>query len=377
MRPIKVLLMTTHLDTGGIPVYVVELALGLKRLGHQPVVVSDGGWMQKRLFEAGIPYYPVPCRTSSELNPKLWFVVFPRLLKILFRERPVLLHAHTRIMQVLARGLNLLTRIPTVTTCHGLYRFRVGRRLFRCWGRTVMAISEPSMERLVDQYKLAPPHQAALVVNGVDVKRFMAPVPPEAVEIFRQANGLWGDPVIGGIARLSPVKGLDLLLKAVPSLIQRYPQLQVLLVGDGPSREDLIRLAYHLGLEKRVILSHPLEDTRVALSAMKVFVAPALEEGFGLSIVEAMAAGVPVVASNVGGPASIIESGKSGILVPPADSEAIGKAVDALLGDPAKRDEMRRAGRERALKDFDIKRVVQEVEAVYLRDLRWVRSERS
>ena len=357
--------MTTHLDTGGIPVYVAGLARGLKRAGHEPVVVSSGGWLTRRLAEEKIRHYAVNCRTSSELNPKLWFSVFPRLLAILHRERPHLLHAHTRVTQVLAHGLKLFTGIPYVTTCHGLYKFRIGRRLFRCWGKSVMAISEPSMERLVVQYRLAPPRQVTLVVNGIEMNYFLQSVPDEKVVRFKEQVGLRGEPIIGAIARLSPVKGLDDLLKAIPTLLKDFPKLQVVLVGDGPSREQLNRLAYALGIQEHVIISHPMEDTRIPLAAMQVFTSPALEEGFGLSIVEAMAAGVPVVASNVGGPAKIIEHGKSGLLVPPRNSQALAEALKVFLSQPATRARVIEAGREWARELFDMKRVVSEVEHVY------------
>lgn len=363
----KILLLTTHLDTGGIPVYVVALARGLRAAGHEPVVVSSGGWMEHRLSEGGIRHYRLSCRTSSELNPKLWAVVFPRLLGVLRRERPELLHAHTRVTQVLSHGLKLLTGVPYVTTCHGLYRFRIGRRLFRCWGKSVMAISEPSMERLVVQYRLAPPRQVVLVVNGVEVERFMEPPPQELVADYRQRLGLRGDPVVGGIARLSPVKGFDDLLKAVPPLLGRFPNLQLLLVGDGPSREALIRLAYRLGIQERVIISHPVEDTRIPLAVMQAFVSAAHEEGFGLSLVEAMAAGVPVISTNVGGPATIVESGRTGFLVPARSPEALEGAMGGLLSDPAQGRQMAEAAREHVRAHFDMRRVVREVIQVYER----------
>ncbi|MBI3323189.1 MAG: glycosyltransferase family 4 protein [Candidatus Omnitrophica bacterium] len=363
----KVLLLTTHLDTGGIPVYVVSLARGLKRNGHQPVVLSNGGWMEKRLLEEGVPNIVVPCRTSSELNPKLWFKVFPRLLRAIREERPHLLHAHTRVTQVLGWAASLLTRVPLVTTCHGLYKYRIGRRIFRCWGGSVMAISEPSMQRLVEQYKLAPPHQVALIWNGVDVEHFTQAPAPEKVEWFRQTNGLRGDPIIGGIARLSPIKGLNYLLRAVPALLIDFPRLQVLLVGDGPERAGLVRLSYELGIADHVVISHPIEDTRIPMATMRAFVAPALEEGFGLSIVEAMAAGVPVIAADVGGPSRVIENGRSGFLVPPGDSPSVGLAIRSLLTDPALHGRIASAARERARREFDMRRVVQQVERVYER----------
>lgn len=361
----KILQLTTHLEPGGIPVYVAGLAKGLRKNGHEPVVISDGGWLEDRLREDGIRHYRVPCRTSSELNPMLWFRVFPRLLKIIRLERPDLFHAHTRVMQVMAWACSKITGVPFVTTCHGLYQFRIGRRFFRCWGRTVMAISDASMDRLVFQYKLAPPHQVVLVWNGVDVDWLLQPPPAEQVARFRQAHGLNGGPVIGAICRLSPVKGLDTFLRAVPLLVDRHPHLQVLLVGDGPSREGLIRLAYELKIADRVTIAHSVEDTRIPMAAMQVFVAAAYREGFGLSIVEAMAAGVPVVSSDAGGPASILEQGKSGFLVPPKDPKALSDAIRTLLDDPALRVRIVQIAQERAREHYDMKRVVEEVEQVY------------
>ena len=361
----KILLLTTHLEIGGIPIYVTNLARGLKRQGHQPVVVSDRGWLQRRLEQDQIPYRPISCRTSNELDPKLWLRALPELFAIIRQEKPDLIHAHTRVTQVLGRVLNLCTGIPYVTTSHGLYRFRIGRRLFRCWGETVMAISNSSMSRLVRQYKLSPPYRVTLVENGVDVDHFLESVDPDLVARFRQEVGLMGDPIIGAIARLSPVKGLDLLIKAVPGLLKNYPHLQLLIVGEGPVKQDLVRLAYELGIAEHVVIAHPVDDTRIPLAAMDLFAAPSHQEGFGLSVVEAMAAGVPVVASNTGGLAEIIEDKKSGLLVPAADEKALEEALSRLLGDSVFRGQIASAGREKAKAQYDMKRVVEEVEKVY------------
>ena len=140
-------------------------------------------------------------------------------------------------------------------------------------------------------------------------------------------------------------------------------------MGDGPARQDLVRLAYELEIPDRVIISHPMEDTRIPLATMDCFVAPALREGFGLAIVEAMAAGIPVVASNAGGPAEIIEDGKSGLLIPPRDPVPLERAIRSLLVDPARRSRIAEQGRQRAGDEFDMERVVREVEVVYQRVL--------
>ncbi|MBI3323819.1 MAG: glycosyltransferase family 4 protein [Candidatus Omnitrophica bacterium] len=363
----KILQLTTHLEPGGIPVYVAGLAQALKKAGHEPVVVSSGGWLEKRLEAAGVRHDTVPCRTSSELNPMLWIRALPRLLKIIRTERPDILHAHTRVMQVMAWVCSKITGIPFVTTCHGLYQFRFGRRFFRCWGRSVMAISGATMHRLVEQYRLAPPHHVTLVINGVDVDRLSEPVSAEEARRFRETNGLRSARVVGSIGRLSPVKGLDDLLRSVPVLAKEFPDLQVLLVGDGPAREDLVRLAYELGIADRVVISHAVEDIRVPMAMMRVFAAPALEEGFGLSIVEAMASGVPVVTTRSGGPGEIIEDGKCGFVVEPRDVDGIARAVRILLSDERLRAGFVEEARARAREHYDLKRMVREVEQVYAR----------
>lgn len=361
----KVLLLTTHLEIGGIPVYVVSLARGLKQRGFFPIVVSAGGRLEERLTREGIPHYRLLFRTSSELNPVLWFRAFPALLRLVRRERPVLLHAHTRIAQVLGWALHIVTRLPFMTTCHGLYKFRIGRRFFRCWGSRVIAISDATLERLVLQYRLAPPHQVVLVPNGVETDWFGTPAPVEAVERYREALGLAGGPVIGSISRLSPVKGLDLLLKAAAALLPDFPDLKVLLVGEGSAREGLVKLAYTLGMADRVVIGRPVEDTRVPMAAMDLFVSAALQEGFGLSIVEAMAAGLPVVVTDAGGPAEIVEWGRCGLLVSPGDPVALAEGIRKLLGDDARRGEFARAGRVRAAKLYDFNRVTDQVIKVY------------
>lgn len=363
----KVFLLTTHLDMGGIPIYVMELARMLKKRGHEPVVLSDAGSLERRLAQEGIRHIRISCRTSSEIHPKLWFRAFPRILRAIREEKPDLIHSHTRVTQVLGWAVSSICSVPYVTTCHGLYKFRLGRRFLRCWGKWVMAISNATMNRVVQQYRLAPPHQVILVENGIDVERFRQPPDPEAVARFRRTNGLNGGPVIGAVARLSPVKGLDLLLKAVPSLLKDFPDLRVLMVGDGPAREELVKLAYELKIADRVAICPSVEDTRVPLALMQVFASPAWEEGFGLAIVEAMAAGVPVVASDAGGPGEIIEHEKSGLLIPPGDIVALEKSLRGLLQDAEARRKMADNGLARVKEQFNLNRVVTQVEEVYVR----------
>ena len=143
--------------------------------------------------------------------------------------------------------------------------------------------------------------------------------------------------------------------------------LRVMLVGDGPVRDELVRLAYELEIADRVVICPSVDDTRVPLAFLQAFAAPAWREGFGLAIVEAMAAGVPVVATDAGGPAEIIEEGKSGLLVRPGDALALESALRTLLKNPDTRRRMAEQARLRAGERFDLERMVSQVEQVYAR----------
>ena len=361
----KILMVTTHLEMGGIPVYVVNLARGLKDKGHLPILASSGGWFESILKKEGIRHVKIPSQTSSELNPSLWFSAFPRLLRLVRKERPDLLHAHTRVAQLLSWAVSSFTGIPFVTTCHGLYQYRLGRRIFHCWGKWVMAVSASTREELLKHDRSISPHQVILIRNGIEMARFLERADQEKVRQYKEAIGLRGAPIVGAIARLSPVKGLDTLIRVLPRLVPQFPRLQLLLVGSGPAKSDLVRLAYSLGVAEHVVMTPSVEDTRIPLAAMQLFLAPSHQEGFGLAIVEAMAAGVAVVATRNGGPSEIIQDGKSGLLVPPGDPEPWEEAIRTLLNDSALREKFQETARQRAQEEFDMKRVVEEVEDVY------------
>ncbi len=361
----RILLLTTHLEVGGIPVYVVTLARALKQRGHLPVAASSGGWFEAQLAREGIPHHWIRCGTSNELHPRLWLEVFPSLLALLRREKIQVIHANTRVTQVLGSALSALTGVPMVTPCHGFHDRKIGRRLFPCWGKKVIAVSNPTLDQLVRRYRMASPGQVVLVHNGIEVGHFLQPVDPKKVVWFRQTVGLKGRPVVGTIARLSSVKGQEFLLRSVPGLLKEFSDLAVLLVGEGPEREALVRLSYALKIQDHVVITPSVEDTRIPLAAMDLFVYPSLQEGFGLAIVEAMASGVPVVATSAGGPKDIIENGVSGLLVPPGDTEALGAAIRSLLADPIRCERIKQAARERAKAHFNMERVVREVEQVY------------
>ena len=325
----RILHLTSHLNTGGVSSYVLSLSRALARRGHSVTIASGGGSLEPQAHAAGLAHWPVPMHTSAEFSPPVFRAARQALARL--RVAPVdVLHAHTRVGQVVADRLSRRTGIPYVTTWHGLFRSNLGRRLWPCIGARTIAISEPVRRHLVEDFHV-PPERVRLIWNGVEPSEFAERPPAEALARFRAQHRLpEGGPVIGIVGRLASgrVKGLDLLLEATRLLLRRHATLRLLMVGDGPRRPFLEAQVDALGLRECARFTGSLADVRVPLALLDVFVFPARwPEGFGLSLIEAMAAGRPVVATRAGAVPQIIEHGRQGLLVEPENPQALAEAV--------------------------------------------------
>src|SRR3989338_2341303 len=202
----NVLFFTTHLNAGAITIYVLPLAKGLIRQGHSVHVVSSGGNAEGDFKSSGVKLLILNIRTKSELHPKL-YLSLPALSRYIRANRIDILHAHTRITQVMAQMLLVLTKTPYVSTCHGFFKNHLSRRLMPCWGNYVIAISSAVSEHLRMDLGVHP-NRITLIESGVDLKDFVI-VSDASRQNARQKFGLANEPTIGIIARLSHVKGQD------------------------------------------------------------------------------------------------------------------------------------------------------------------------
>ncbi|MDP1853337.1 MAG: glycosyltransferase family 4 protein [Candidatus Omnitrophota bacterium] len=305
----NILILATHLNFGGIASYVLNLARELKKNGHNVFVGSSGGDLEKELLNLGIVHLGLNIRTKSELSPKILFSFFK--LKKLIRENSIqLIHAQTRVTQVLAYLLSKSLGIPYLATCHGYFKARFSRRVFACWGEKVIAISEAVKKHLVDDFKVSN-EKVRLVYNGIKI----GPRQEFNRKDLRKKLGLKDAPVVGIVARLSPVKGHKYLIEAMRYVVNTKPQAQLLIVGDGPSKEALSALTEKLNLKENIIFLRPRQNLEELFALMDVYVSPSLQEGLGLAILEAQANYVPVVAFATGGIKDIIRHEINGLLV--------------------------------------------------------------
>jgi glycosyltransferase involved in cell wall biosynthesis len=205
--------------------------------------------------------------------------------------------------------------------------------------------------------------RCVVVPNGLDLSAF---VPARDRATVRRSLGLSpGDRVVGVVGRLAPFKGHEFLLQAFARLRAEDARIRLLVVGDGPRRAALERQAIELGIADAVQFTGHREDVADLLPTMEVFVLPSVAEDFGRVLLEAMALERPVVATEAGGVPEIIERQVCGLLVPPADPQALADAVRTLLADPALGRAMGRAGRQRVESAFSLQRHAELVQAVY------------
>jgi len=356
----KVLLVTTHLNPGGITSYTLSLASALEERGCQVLLASGGGQLADKFPST---HFNVGIDTKCEVGLKV-LMGSVKMRQVIRSNQIDLVHAQTRVAAMTSFISTRREKIPFLTTAHGFFRPHLGRRLFGCWGEGVIAISTQVQEHLKRDFHVKP-EKIHLIYNGTNHTRYETKLPADERKRKIRQIGFDPDmPLIGIVARLSPVKGHTYLMKALYEL-KKEMNVQCLVVGDGPSREAFLKEMNELNLQDTVRWIRWVEDPKEVLDLLDIFVLPSLQEGLSLSILEAQAAAIPVVASNVGGISEVVEDKQTGILVPPQNPGALKQALKELLQDLEKARQMGIKGKEHIKNQFSLGRMANQVIQVY------------
>lgn len=358
----NILFLTTHLNTGGITQYLLTLTKGFRALGHQIHCVSSGGNMEESFKALGAVVKNLNICTKSELDPRIYWVL-PELKTYVQKNGIQVIHSHTRITQVMGRLLKDLTKVPYTSTCHGFFKTRISRRIVPCWGDKVIAISQAVSDHLSQDFRVLN-DKIRLVDSGIDVNQYNVISQDEKLA-QRKKFALGKEPVIGIIARLSDVKGQDILISSMPYILKTIPDAKLLVIGEGKMKDVLKKMVNDLDLEKNVIFLPNVINTKETLSTLDVFVMPSRQEGLGLSIMEAQACGLAVVASRVGGIPSLIEDGKTGFLFESENSKDLAEKIITVLNDPDRACQMGRSARSFIVENHSAEKMIEGTLNVY------------
>jgi glycosyltransferase involved in cell wall biosynthesis len=301
------------------------------------------------------------------LNGAVWLRFFFHLCWVIYRHQVDIIHVNSYVPGNYARLAGALMQTPIIIDhWHGFTRFTKKRRLIcRLLGRVTdlsIAVSQGVKDYLVEQVGLDPAG-VRVVPNGVDMAAIDAARPGPAV---RQELGLPEDvPVIGLVGRLDHWgKGHKELFEAMAGLKKRYP-VQALIVGGGRREAEMRELAAGLGLAGQAHFLGQRQDVPDLLKAMDIFVLPSYSEGLSLALLEAMAAGLPVIATAVGGTPEVVTDGVTGLLVPPRDPEALAGALERLLADPAGARALGNKAREHVRERYSLDRLGREINEIH------------
>jgi glycosyltransferase involved in cell wall biosynthesis len=382
---VRVLRVIARLNVGGPALHVSYLARGLRERGYETTLVAgdvgrDEASMAFVAEQEGVDVVQLP-GLSRELSPIRDLVAAIRLARLIRRLRPDILHTHTakagavgRIAAIIAGG-----RRPRVVvhTFHGHvlrgYFGTAGSLLFRgietALARVtdrLIAVSPEVRDELV-RLGVAPARKFTVVRLGIELEpRVHCEEQPAAI---RARIGVSPDRfVVGWFGRMTAVKRTDDLLDALAALRERGVDALLLLVGDGADRERLERLAHGRGLAKSVLFLGYQEDVARWYAACDAIVLSSANEGTPVTLIEALAAARPVVATRVGGVEDVVEDGVTGLLVRPGDTHALAERLALLAADPERRRSMGETGRAQMLERYAVSRLVDDVDRLY-RDL--------
>ena len=358
---------------GGTEKAVYEISRRLVRRGHRITVLTLDVHGHERCSKIeGIDIYRLPAISVTKLvGAQLTVSPFSliKATRIIRSIRPDIVHAHNLYFNLtaLAPIIKRISRLPLVTTLHlprmqynrkpldisiQIYQKTLGRLIVKSSDKLI-AVSRSVLTHAVEDLK-APSSRTIYIPNGVDTS------------VYLPRNQRHENAIITYVGRLIRNKGPQYLVQACPDIVKTHTEAQIYIVGEGPLRDKLMRQVTSQKLEDHVHFLGNVSDVLPILQATTVFVRPSLTEGMSLAILEAMACGLPVIASNVEGNVEIIDNGKTGYLVPPADSRALAEAIGFLLGNHKIANELGENARKKIEMFYDWEQITDQTLKIYL-----------
>jgi glycosyltransferase involved in cell wall biosynthesis len=359
-----VLLLGDTLNLGGTEGQFAEVACGLDRIRwdlHVSCVRAEGP-LRLRLEAVGLQ--PWSLGPSSFKSPGLAVAIL-RLAAYLRRHAVRLVHCFDFYSNIVGVPAARLARVPAVIASQrdmGDLRGRSQQSIHSLalgLATHILVNSEAIAARLTHT-RAARRNRLGVIPNGVDLTRFGPAVPPSNVSEVTK---------VGSLANLRPEKGLGQLVEAAGIVTRTAPGARFVIWGEGPLRAELEARIRSLGLTDVVEMPGTTRSPEKVLKQCHIFVLASLSEACSNVVLEAMATGLPVIATRVGGTPALVDDRRTGLLVPPDDAPALAQAILRLLETPAMATEMGAQGRARALAEFGVDRMLERIDAFYCRAL--------
>ncbi len=357
---------------GGIARHVMSLMSGLDRDGYHVGVACEGeGPVADMARAREIPLFEVPISPGG--GPPRAAVAAVKVARAIADMRAQIVHTHSfgaGLIGALAMPIGSASRL--VATIHNYPPDAEGMRARRRRDRWALNLVCGKAARLIavsealrsDLLAVKPEvaRKTKTIMNGIDLRAAPARGPSESRRALAIAEGA---PLVGMVARLAPQKGIEDFIRAARLVADAIPSAQFVLAGDGPLREEAAALAREPGMKECLHLLGEVEGARDLIAALDVLVVASTSEGSSVVAMEAMSLGKAVVATAVGGVPEVVLDGETGIVVEPRRPEALAEGITSLLKEPERAQAMGERGRWRAEGHFDVRQMVESIEAIY------------
>ncbi len=350
---------------GGAETVFVALAAGLDATEYRSLALIRGsGWVQTSLQAQGVKTFVLDCKGSFNVR------YLRELMALIRRERIDVIQSHLLGSNVYCALAGFILRRPVIATFHGGVDVAAGERflaakfaLLRLGANKIVAVSRALAAELGLRSPL-PAERTVVIYNGIHTRGFEG---PPSTRLRRQLELPEKTVLIGALGNIRVAKDYPLLLEAFSKVAVEAPDACLVIAGQGKGRlmTELNDQRDRLGLADRVHFLGFTDDPAEYLHNLDIFVLSSSTEGFSIATIQAMAAGVPLVATRCGGPEEIVSAGQDGMLVPPADADALASALLALIHAPEDSRRMASVAKSMVRKRFDIASMVAEYQALY------------
>ena len=378
MSKIRVLRLISRLNIGGPAHHVLLLTRHLPAERYETLLVAGQEPAGELRAEAWAVQYGVRVHYLPALQrmPSLWRDLWAlwQLYRLLRAYKPHIIDTHTAKAGALGRLAGWLAGVPIrVHTFHGhslsgyfpgiiSWGYRWIERFLARLSTRLITISPALLSELVERYRIAPKERFVVIRLGLDMARWNQYNPAKA-RTWRQSWAPDGEVLLAWIGRMVPIKRVEILLHAVQALSQMGMPIKLLLVGEGPERPRLQELAQRLGIADRCIWAGPIEDMPTLYRAVDAVALPSRNEGTPVVLIEALACGVPVIASAVGGVPDVLQQGEWGYLVPTDANWAL--ALKEFLTHLSTWKDRARAAQPHIIATYDYRRLIHEMDLLY------------